>query len=80
MELTTLEQHMSSTKVGYANALSLGTNSCKKSNVATLNSPHQAKKQCNIDSGWLEQHEAKMQCNFDSGRLERQQCSLHSFL
>ena len=35
----------------------------KKSNVATLNSAHQAKKQCNFDSGWL----------------ERQQCDLHSF-
>ena len=31
-----------------ANALSLGTNSCKKSNVTTLNSAHQAKKQCNM--------------------------------
>ena len=34
-----------------ANALSLGTNSCKKWNMATLNSAHQAKKQCNFDSG-----------------------------
>ena len=40
---------MHSTKIGYANALSLGTNSCKKKNVATLNSTHQAKKQCNFD-------------------------------
>ena len=29
-------------KIGYANVL--GTNSCKKRNVATLNSTHQAKK------------------------------------
>ena len=57
-----------------------GQTAAKKSNVATLNSPHQAKKQCNIDSGWLEQHQAKKQCNFDSGWLERQQCGLHSFL
>ena len=35
----------------------------KKKNVATLNSAHHAKKQRNIDSGWLEQ----------------QQCDLHSF-
>ena len=49
--------------IGYVNALSLGTNSCKKRSVATLNRAHQAKKQCNFDSGWL----------------ERQQCGLHSF-
>ena len=30
-------------------ALSLGTNSCKKRNVAFLNSVHQAKKQRNVD-------------------------------
>ena len=35
----------------------------KKMNVATLSSAHQAKKQCNFDSGWL----------------ERPQCHLHSF-
>ena len=35
----------------------------KKRNVATLNSAHQAKKQCNFNSGWL----------------ERQHCDLHSF-
>ena len=62
LELTAIEQHKCSTNIGYANALSLATNSCK-SNVATLNSAHQAKKQCNFDSGWL----------------ERQQCELHSF-
>ena len=43
--------------IGYTNALS-------KRNVAALNSAHQAKKQINIDSGWL----------------ERQQGSLHSFI
>ena len=26
-------------------------------NVATLNSAHQAKKQYNFDTGWLEQHQ-----------------------
>ena len=30
LELTTFEQHVCSTKKGYANALSLRTNSCKK--------------------------------------------------
>ena len=30
LDLTTYEQHLCSTKIGYANALSLGTNSCKK--------------------------------------------------
>ena len=63
LELTTFEQHLCSTKLVYANALSLGKNSCKKRKVATLNSAHQAKKQWNFDSGWL----------------ERQQCDLHSF-
>ena len=33
-----------------ANALSLGTNGSKKRSVATLNSTHQAKKQCNFGS------------------------------
>ena len=45
---------------GYRNALSLGKNSCKIRNVATLKSVHQAKKQCDFDSGWLE----RQQCNF----------------
>ena len=45
LELTTFEQTVCPTKVGYTNALSLGTNICKKKrNVATLNSTHQAKK------------------------------------
>ena len=38
LELTTFEQEVCSTKIGYANTLSSGTNSCKKRNVATLNS------------------------------------------
>ena len=38
-------------KIGHANALlSLGINSCKKRNVATLNRAYQANKQCNFDS------------------------------
>ena len=44
LELTTFEEHVCSTKLGYRNALSLGTNNRKKKNVATLNSAHQAKK------------------------------------
>ena len=40
-----------------------GQAAAKKRKVATLNSAHQVKKQC----------------NFDSGQLERQQCDLHSF-
>ena len=38
LELTKCEQMVCSTKIGYANTLSSGTNSCKKRNVATLNS------------------------------------------
>ena len=38
LELTTFEQQVYSTKIGYVNALSLGKNSCKERNVATLNS------------------------------------------
>ena len=34
-----------------------GQTSEKKRNVATLNSSHQAKKQCNFDSRWLEQQQ-----------------------
>ena len=54
LELTTFEQYACSTKIGYANALSLGTNSCKERNMVNLNSTYQAKKQFNFDSGWLE--------------------------
>ena len=61
LELTTCEQHVCWTKIGYANALSLDISSCKKRNVTTLNSAYQAKKQCNFDSSWL----------------DRQQCDLH---
>ena len=38
LELTKFEQEMCSTKIGYANTLSPGTNSCKERNLATLNS------------------------------------------
>ena len=40
---------MCSTKIGYTNALSMGTNSFKKRNMATLNNIHEARKQCNFD-------------------------------
>ena len=44
LELTTFEQQVCSTKIGYANALFLTTNSCKKRIVNNLDSAHQAKK------------------------------------
>ena len=40
---------MGSTKIGYTNAQSLGTNSLKKGKVSTLSSRHQARKQCTFD-------------------------------
>ena len=43
LELIMFEQRVYSTKIGYADALSFGTNSYKKRNAATLNSAHQAK-------------------------------------
>ena len=43
LELTKFKQEVCSTKIGYANTLSLGTNSCKKRNVTTLNSAAQVK-------------------------------------
>ena len=46
LELTTFEQEVCSTKIGYANTLSSGTNSCKKSNVTTLNSAVHIKQKC----------------------------------
>ena len=58
-------QKVCSTIIGYANALSLGTNSCKKKKERShfeQRSAHLAKKQCNL-CGWL----------------ERQQGGLHSF-
>ena len=45
-------------KTGYANALSLGTNSCKNRNLVTLNSAHQAKMPGNFDSGWLKRQQS----------------------
>ena len=63
LELMTFVQQVFSEKIVYENALSLGTNNCKKRNVVTLNSTHQTKKQCNFDSGWL----------------ERQHCGQHHF-
>ena len=42
--LTTSEQRVCSTKIGYANALSLRTNSTKKGNMVGFNSAHQPKK------------------------------------
>ena len=37
---------MCSTKIGYANTLSVGTNSCKKRNMTTLNSAAHIKQKC----------------------------------
>ena len=56
-ELTTFKQHVCSTKICYTNALSLGTKSCKKRKLATLNKAHSVKKQCNFDSRWLERQQ-----------------------
>ena len=56
-ELATFEQQVCSTKISYAYALSFGTNSCNKRNVATLNSAHRAKKHWNFDNGWLKQQQ-----------------------
>ena len=46
LKLTTFEQQVCSTKIGYANALPLGTNSIKKKERGQLEqrSAHQAKK------------------------------------
>ena len=47
LELTIFEQEICSTKIGYANTLSLEINSCKKMNVTTLNSKaHIKQKHC----------------------------------
>ena len=46
LELTTFEQEVCSTKIGYANTLSSGTNSCKKRNVTTLKSAAHIKQKC----------------------------------
>ena len=37
LDFTTFEQQACSPKINYANALKLGTNSCKKRNVVTMN-------------------------------------------
>ena len=62
LELRTFEQHVCSTKICYANVLSLETNSCEKRNFATLDSVDQAKNLCNfravgsffmVGEGWI---------------------------
>ena len=56
LELTKFER-VCSTKIGYANALSLRTNSNKKWNMVAFNSAHQAKKAIYIHSGWFERQQ-----------------------
>ena len=47
LELTTFEKEVCSvTKIGYTSTLSPATNSCKKRNVATLNSTTHIKQKC----------------------------------
>ena len=47
LELRTFKQEVCSTKIGYASTLSSVTNSCRKRNVATLNSAsHIKQKRC----------------------------------
>ena len=46
LELTSFEQEVRSSKIGYANTLSWGTNSCKKRNVTILNSTALIKQKC----------------------------------
>ena len=48
LELTTFNQKVCSTKIGYANALSLGKNSCKKRNAVILNSATQIKQTSSV--------------------------------
>ena len=50
LELTTFKQEVCSTKIGYANTLSSGTNSCKKRNVTALNSTAHIKQKCYVAS------------------------------
>ena len=55
LESTTFEQQVCSTKIGYANARTLETNSCKKKELGQFEqcSAHLTKKLCNL-CGWLE--------------------------
>ena len=64
LELTTFEQEVCLTKIGYANTLPSGANSCKKKKRGHFEqrSTRQAKTLCNL-----------------CGCLERQQGALHSF-
>ena len=48
LELTTFEQEVCSTKIGYAKTISSETNSCKKRNVATLNSAAHVKQKHSV--------------------------------
>ena len=48
LELATSEQQVCSTKIGYANVLLLGTNSCKIRNVANLRNLFGVEQSCKI--------------------------------
>ena len=49
LESTTFEQEVCSAKIGYANTLSLGANSCRKRKVISLNSGAHIKQKCCVD-------------------------------
>ena len=70
LELTTFEQQVCSTKIGYGHA-SLGTNIWKKRNVVALNSAHQTEKQCNLGSGWLERQQYDLHASSESCEPKR---------
>ena len=64
LELTTSGQKVCSTKIGYANVLSLGTNSCRRKERDHFEQRSAGK--------------AKTQCNL-CGYLKQQQNGVHSF-
>ena len=62
LELIIFEQEVCSTKIGYANTLSSGRNSCKKNKKRghlEQRSARQAKTLCNL-YGWLEWHQGAL--------------------
>ena len=72
MKVTTFEQKVSSTKIGYANKLLSGTNSGRKRNVTTLNSAaHIKEKWCVACVAGKNDKTALYIASFESCQLNR---------
>ena len=77
LELTEFEQVVCPSKIGYVNTLSSGINSCKKRNVATLNSAaHIKQKRCVTSVAGYNDSRALYIASSESFQLKRNFCAV----